>query len=67
MAVEELEVVLPLTYSKELPDLPAVPEGWPAQGAWTYEDFLRLPDDGRRYEVIEGVLYAANAAAFNHQ
>lgn len=23
--------------------------GWPAQGSWTYEDYLRLPDDGRRY------------------
>ena len=24
---------------------------WPAQGEWTYEDYLRLPDDGNRYEV----------------
>jgi Uma2 family endonuclease len=23
---------------------------------WTYEDLLALPDDGRRYEIIEGVL-----------
>src|SRR5690349_4006117 len=27
---------------------------WPAQGKWTYEDFLHLPDDGQRYEVIWG-------------
>jgi hypothetical protein len=26
-------------------------------GSWTYEDLLSLPDDGRRYEIIEGVLY----------
>jgi Uma2 family endonuclease len=26
-------------------------------GTWTYEDLFSLPDDGRRYEIIEGVLY----------
>jgi Uma2 family endonuclease len=26
-------------------------------GAWSYEDILRFPDDGRRYEIIEGDLY----------
>lgn len=25
---------------------------WPAQGEWTYEDWLQLPDDGFRYEII---------------
>jgi hypothetical protein len=30
---------------------------WPRQGHWTYEDYLRLPDDGTRYEIIHGVLY----------
>ncbi|HEU0116736.1 MAG TPA: Uma2 family endonuclease [Thermomicrobiales bacterium] len=24
---------------------------------WTYDDLLVLPDDGRRYEIIEGTLY----------
>lgn len=24
----------------------------PPQGQWTYEDWLRLPDDGWQYEVI---------------
>jgi Uma2 family endonuclease len=24
---------------------------------WTYEDLFNLPDDGKRYEIIEGVLY----------
>jgi len=48
--------------------LPATEETpWPAQGAWTYEDYLRLPDDGRRYEIIEGVLYVINAPNFDHQ
>jgi Uma2 family endonuclease len=40
---------------------------WPAQGEWTYEDYLRLPDDGNRYEIIEGVLYMAPAPDFDHQ
>lgn len=48
----------------ELPDDPAT---WPAQGAWQYEDYLRLPDDGRRYEIIGGALYVANAPSYEHQ
>ena len=43
------------------------PNGWPTQGAWRYEDYLRLPDDGKRYEIIEGVLYVANAPSVEHQ
>ena len=41
--------------------LPVAADGhvWPAQGAWTYEDYVRLPDDGKRYEVIRGVLYVS--------
>ena len=42
-------------------------QSWPPQGQWTYEDYLRLPDDGTRYEIIEGVLYMANAPAYDHQ
>ncbi len=50
------------------PTLPAKSErAWPQQGQWTYEDYLRLPDDGKRYEVIEGVLYVANAPSYEHQ
>ena len=41
--------------------------GWPAQGQWRYADYLRLPDDGKRYEIIEGVLYVANAPSIEHQ
>lgn len=40
---------------------------WPLQGEWTYDDYLRLPDDGRRYEIIEGVLYVSNAPSHLHQ
>ena len=40
---------------------------WPAQGEWTYQDYCRLPDDGKRYEVIQGVLYVSPAPTTNHQ
>jgi Uma2 family endonuclease len=40
---------------------------WPSPGQWTYEDYLRLPDDGKRYEIIEGVLYVSSAPNYDHQ
>lgn len=39
----------------------------PAQGCWTYEDYAALPDDGNRYEIIDGVLYASPALNLLHQ
>jgi Uma2 family endonuclease len=33
----------------------------------TYDDYLRLPDDGRRYELIDGVLYVTPAPGTRHQ
>jgi Uma2 family endonuclease len=45
------------------------PEGEPqsAQRRWTYEDYLKLPDDGRRYEIIQGILYVDYAPDYDHQ
>ena len=40
---------------------------WPEQGAWTYADYERLPNDGKRYEIIRGILYVANAPNYKHQ
>jgi len=34
---------------------------------FTYEDYRQLPDDGRRYEVIEGELVMAPSPARKHQ
>src|SRR6266542_5911753 len=31
----------------------------PEQGEWTYDHYAALPDDGKRYEIINGVLYMA--------
>src|SRR5580765_5264462 len=35
-------------------------------GTWTYEDLFSLPDDGKRYEIIEGELYEMPAPALVH-
>jgi Uma2 family endonuclease len=40
---------------------------WPEQGQWTYDDWLELPDDGTRYEVIDGVLHMTPAPSIRHQ
>jgi Uma2 family endonuclease len=43
---------------------------WPTPGEWTYQDYLRIPrgaDDGRRFEVIRGVLYVTATPTFPHQ
>ena len=35
---------------------------------WNYERWEReLPDDGNRYEVIEGILYTTTAPSYFHQ
>jgi Uma2 family endonuclease len=39
----------------------------PPQGHWTYADWEALPDDGNRYEVIDGVLYMTTAPSNFHQ
>ena len=46
------------------------PADWvpgPPQGSWTYEDYAALPDDGHRYEIVNGVLVMAPAPTPEHQ
>jgi Uma2 family endonuclease len=33
---------------------------------WTYEDLKALPDDGKRFEIIEGVLYEVTGPSGKH-
>ncbi|MES1240103.1 MAG: Uma2 family endonuclease [Acidobacteriota bacterium] len=43
---------------------------WPAPGEWSYEDYLRIPrrpEDGRRFEIIRGVLYVTATPTWLHQ
>jgi Uma2 family endonuclease len=39
----------------------------PEQGHWTYKDYVALPDDGHRYEIVDGVLYMAPSPNKEHQ
>jgi Uma2 family endonuclease len=48
----------------------ATPADWvpgPEQGFWTYDDYAALPDDGQRYEIVNGVLVIAPAPTPEHQ
>jgi len=39
----------------------------PPQGKWTTTDWEALPDDGNRYEIIDGELYMSTAPSYFHQ
>jgi Uma2 family endonuclease len=57
-----------LTLTKPEPDIVSSARSWPpAQGDWTYEDYNRLPDNGFRYEVIDGELFMSPAPNPHHQ
>ena len=50
--------------------LPVMPADWvpgPRQGGWTYEMYTSLPDDGQRYEIVQGVLMISPAPEMAHQ
>jgi Uma2 family endonuclease len=34
---------------------------------YTYEDYAALPDDGKRYELVDGMLELMTSPTFNHQ
>lgn len=39
----------------------------PRSGDWTVDDLDRLPDDGLRYELVDGVLLVSPAPRIRHQ
>src|SRR5260370_41337688 len=46
----------------------SIAEAWPARGRpFTVEDLDRLPDDGRRYELLDGVLVVSPRPTTGHQ
>ena len=53
---EELSVVMPADWI-----------AGPQQGQWRYEDYAAIPEDGRRYEVVNGVLYMSPSPNVRHQ
>lgn len=47
-----------------------IPADWvpgPKQGEWTYDDYIKLPDDGKRYEILNGVLLLMPSPKDSHQ
>lgn len=58
-----------MTTSEGRPSV-VTPADWvpgPRQGSWTYDDYAALPDDGQRYEIVNGVLLMTPAPTPNHQ
>ena len=59
-----------MTTTSEQPTV-VTPADWvlgPKQGEWTYDAYAALPDDGQRYEIIDGVLlYMTPAPTPPHQ
>lgn len=47
--------------------VPADQAPGPPQGRWAYAGYAGLPDDGQRYELIDGILYMAPAPGTSHQ
>ena len=39
----------------------------PMEGFWTYDDYVAIPDDGKKYEILNGVLYMSPAPGWPHQ
>lgn len=45
----------------------ALSELHPPPGGWTTDDLDELPEDGHRYELIDGALIASPSPTFRHQ
>ncbi len=47
------------TFNQPVTFIPADHVPGPKQGEWTYNHYAALPEDGQRYEIIDGVLLMA--------
>lgn len=65
----EGRVATAMTGNKRNIDM-VIPADWvpgPRQGNWTYEIYAALPEDGQRYEVVQGVLMMSPSPEMAHQ
>ena len=66
--IVEAPIAMPVERSPESPLLEAEVRPWPPKpGEWTYEDYVRLPNDSWRYEIIKGELRMSPAPRTRHQ
>ena len=47
--------------------IPADTVQGPGQGNWTYEDYAAMPEDGKRYQIVDGVLFMSPSPNRWHQ
>ncbi len=40
---------------------------FPRQGEWTFDHWLQFPDDGWKYEILDGVLHMSPPPSIKHQ
>jgi len=60
-------VYMPMTSKQPDKTMPADAVVGPRQGEWTYSHYATLPDDGQRYEIVDGVLYMTPSPSGRHQ
>lgn len=60
-------LIMTQTFDKLPVVAPANDVPGPKQGFWTYDDYAAIPDDGKRYEIVNGVLYISPAPGWPHQ
>jgi Uma2 family endonuclease len=66
--VIEAPVATSVEHHSKSPAGKAEVRAWPPKpGEWTYEDYVRLPNDRWRYEIIKGELRMAPAPRTRHQ
>jgi Uma2 family endonuclease len=65
--MRQREIEMTQTFDKLPVVAPANNVPGPEQGFWTYDDYAALPDDGRRYEIVNGVLYMSPSPSWSHQ
>src|SRR5689334_5798539 len=41
--------------------------GQPHRKHWTWDDYVKMPDDGKRYEILDGELVMVPSPGWDHQ
>jgi Uma2 family endonuclease len=63
----EPTLIEPIPVNQELAEPANGARRFPRQGEWTYEDWVNFPNDGWKYEIIDGVLHMSPPPLIDHQ